>query len=283
MPIAINLIKAGFKLQVYARSLRDEKSQFLKLVKTCKNSKEVATGTKYLLLCVTDDEAVEEVLFGENGAFETLANESIIIDFSTISPAKARSISDRVLEKDIIYIDAPVTGGTEGAISAELTVFLGCKISTKERISPILNSIASRVYCFESVGKGQEVKAINQVLIAGIYSSLSEAIALGEGMNLPMEKVVESLKYGAAGSWALSNRSNYIIKDKYPLGFKLELHFKDLGIAINISKQLGLKLPILSAVSDIESNLIQQGYGDQDISVLRRSIIINKDKLRNND
>ena len=273
LPIAQNLLKSGFEIQVHTRSNIYEKCSSLKGAKICSSSKEAAQGAKIFLLCVTDDEAVEDVLFGKEGAYKSLQKGAIIIDFSTISPSKAKFIFDRFRSNGIRYIDAPVTGGTEGARLGELTIFLGCKPNLFTKISHILDTISSHCYCFDEVGKGQEVKVINQILIAGIYSALSEAIALGQNLELPMDLVVQALNKGAASSWALSNRAQYMLENKYPLGFKLELHHKDLGIALLTAEGNGLQLPITSTVRELESELIAQGYGNEDISVLRKSIV----------
>ena len=151
-------------------------------------------------------------------------------------------------------------------------MFLGCKNQKINEIKPILELIAKNIYCFGSVGKAQEVKAINQILVAGSYASVAEAIALGETFELPMDLVLEALQTGAASSWALSNRSESMLNDRYPLGFKLKLHHKDLSIALAAAKEFGVELPITSKVREIEESLIKEGFGDEDIAVLKRSI-----------
>ena len=272
LPIASNLIGAGFSLQVHTRSRTAETSKSLKGAKACSSPKEAAKECDVFLICVSDEDAVEAVLFGANGAEHSLNPGTIVIDLSTISPRKAKSIAAKLIERNITYFDAPVTGGTEGAIAGTLTIFLGGSNEALNTISSILNSIASKVYPFGAVGKGQEVKAINQILVAGSYAAVAEAIALGQELKLPMNKVVEALQQGAASSWALTNRSQSMIKDRYPLGFKLELHHKDLSIALKIAEDSGLKLPITSKVKELEERLINEGYADEDIAVLKRSI-----------
>jgi 3-hydroxyisobutyrate dehydrogenase/2-hydroxy-3-oxopropionate reductase len=125
------------------------------------------------------------------------------------------------------------------------------------------------------VGTGQQVKAINQVLVAGSYAAVAEAIALGQHLQLPMEQVVEALRQGAAGSWALEHRSQAMLNDTYPLGFKLALHHKDLGIALDVALQTGLKLPITECVHQQEQTLMDAGLADADVSALRRSLPAN--------
>ena len=272
LPIATNLVKAGFSLQVHTRSRNAETSKSLLNSRPCSSPKEAAKGCDVFLICVSNEEAVEDVLFGRNGANKSLNPGTVVIDLSTISPRKAKLFSTKLAEKNITYIDAPVTGGTEGAIAGTLTMFLGCSNEFSTKISSIINPITSKVYSFEEVGKGQEVKAINQILVAGSYAAVAEAITLGEELNLPMDKVTEALQQGAAGSWALSNRSESMIKDNYPLGFKLELHHKDLSIALKLAAEYGLNLPITLKVKELEEELIEEGHKDKDIAVLKKSI-----------
>ncbi|WP_269623460.1 NAD(P)-dependent oxidoreductase [Prochlorococcus marinus] len=278
LPIAANLIRADFPLQVHTRSRKAEKSPELKGAKPCSTPKEVAQGCEVLLICVSDDKAVEEVLFGFHGAESNLTSGKTVIDLSTISPTKAKSFAAKLARKNVKYIDAPVTGGTEGAKKGTLTIFLGTNDDSLKEVSSILQPIGSSFYPFGTVGKGQEVKAINQILVAGSYAAVAEAISLGEALNLPMDIVVEALQKGAASSWALSNRSQSMLQDNYPLGFKLHLHHKDLCIALKTAEDSGLKLPITSNVKELEERLIKEGYKDLDVSVLKRSI---KNQFRN--
>ncbi len=272
LPIAANLLRAGFPLKVHTRSRKAETNEELKGAKSCESPAKTAEGCDVLLICVSDDNAVEEVLFGHQGAEINLKPGGIVIDLSTISPATAKVFAAKLAKKNVQYIDAPVSGGTEGAKRGILTIFLGTNDDSLKKINSILQAIGSSIYTFETVGKGQEVKAINQILVAGSYAAVAEAISLGEALNLPMDKVVEALQKGAASSWALTNRSQAMLKDSYPLGFKLHLHHKDLSIALKTAKKSGLHLPITSKVKELEEWLINEGYKNEDISVLKRSI-----------
>ncbi len=271
-PIANNLIEAGFQLKIFTRQKRPNNTKKLESAKYCENPKEASNGCMFLLICVTNSKAVEEILFGPQGAQYGLPKGSTIIDFSTISPKKAKLFSKKLQKFKIKYIDAPVTGGTEAAKAGTLTIFLGASNEDLKKIFFILETIGNSFYTFGTVGKGQEVKALNQILVAGTYAAVAEAIALGEALKLPMDTVVEALQKGAAGSWALSNRSKFMLDDEYPLGFKLGLHNKDLSIALNTAKSLGLHLPITSKVKKLEEQLIAEGYQNEDISVIKRSL-----------
>lgn len=272
LPMAINLQAAGYHLRVHTRSRAAEQDPSLAGAIACSSPAEAVHGCTALLLCVSDDAAVEAVLWGPQGAGPALAPGSLVIDCSTISPAQARAMAARLQAFGVHYIDAPVTGGTEGAKAGTLTVLCGADAADLARARPVLETIGGTLHHFGAVGTGQQVKAVNQVLVAGSYAAVAEAIALGQHLQLPMEQVVAALKHGAAGSWALENRSAAMLADAYPLGFKLALHHKDLGIALEAASSAGLDLPITSAVRDQEQALIARGLGEADVSALRRGL-----------
>ena len=139
-----------------------------------------------------------------------------------------------------------------------------------EKVRPVLEVIGGSIHHFGPVGRGQQAKAVNQVLVAGSYAAVAEAIALGQRLELPMQTVIDALKNGAAGSWALNHRSGAMLQESYPLGFKLSLHHKDLGIALEAANGVELDMPITALVEQLESELIQRGFGDDDVSALHR-------------
>ena len=270
LPMAINLNKSGFNLKVHTRSRINESHSGLEGCKTCSNPYEVAKGVDILIVCVTDDKAVDDVLFGEYGALSALKNRAVVIDFSTISFLSSLKFYKKLKTKNILYVDSPVTGGTEAAKSASLTVFVGGNQNDLKFINSVYKCIGGSIFYFERVGNGQKVKALNQILVAGAFASLAEALALGQKFDLPMDKVVKSLTTGAGSSWALEHRALSMLNGNYPLGFKLELHQKDLKIALETSSDVGLQMPITEAVFNIEQELIKLGYGDEDVSCIRR-------------
>ena len=272
LPIAKNLISAGYSLKIHTKSRKSENHKELKSAIPCSSPKELVIGCSVVFICVSDDKAIEEVLFSlDYGAYKNLEKDSTIVDLSTISPSKAKSNAKLLARKKIHYIDGPISGGTERAESGKLSIFLGCNENFYNKIYKLIEVFASKIYLFDSVGKGQEVKLINQILVAGSYAAVAEAIAIGEKLNLKMDDVIKALETGAASSWALSNRSRTMLKNEYPLGFKLSLHHKDLSIALDTASELGIKLPITTKVKEIEEGLINKGYGNDDISVIRRA------------
>ena len=270
LPMAINLHRAGFPLRVHSRSRTAESSPELEGAARCSSPADASTGVNVVLLCVSDDAAVEEVLFGANGAASQLRAGSVVLDCSTIAPATAQRCSDRLARQNVHYLDAPVTGGTEGAKRGSLTVLVGGASEILERVRPILEVIGGSIHHFGGVGRGQQVKAVNQVLVAGSYAAVAEAMALGQHLDLPMPQVINALKTGAAGSWALEHRSTAMLNGNYPLGFRVSLHRKDLGIALETAKAVQLDLPVTSLVEQLELDLIQNGHGNEDVSALHR-------------
>ena len=270
LPMAVNLHQSGLNLQVHTRSRRAECDPRLAEARRCVSPAAAAENANVLLLCVSDDLAVKNVLFGLDGAANQLQPGSIVIDCSTISPKGAQQAAAQLQQMDVHYIDAPVTGGTEGARAGTLTVLVGGDAEVLAKARPVLEIIGSSIHHFGPVGCGQEAKAVNQILVAGSYAAVAEAIALGQRLGLPMKKVIAALKSGAAGSWALNHRSGSMLEEKYPLGFKMSLHRKDLVIALEAANTVELDLPITALVKELESELINRGYGDEDVSALHR-------------
>ena len=270
LPMAVNLHQADVALQVHTRSRLAEMNPQLSGAQGCAHPAAAAEGVDVLLICVSDDAAVTEVLFGADGAASTLKPGSTVIDCSTISPQGAQRAAERLQQQGVAYLDAPVTGGTEGARAGTLTVLVGGDASVLETVRPLLELIGGSIHHIGSVGSGQQAKAVNQVLVAGSYAAAAEAIAFGQRLGLPMPAVVEALRQGAAGSWALNHRAEAMLNGHYPLGFKLALHHKDLGIALEAASDAGVDLPVTALVQQMEAALMAAGHGDEDVAGLHR-------------
>ncbi|WP_216904816.1 NAD(P)-dependent oxidoreductase [Synechococcus sp. CCY 9618] len=276
MPMASNLLAGGFPLTVHNRSRQRELPLAAAGARRTATAAQAADGADLLALCLSDDAAVVEVLLGEGrgvpaaAAVAGLAPGSLVIDFSTIAPDTSRRLAAALAERDVAYLDAPVTGGTEGARAATLSVLVGGAATDLERARPVLEAVGGSIGHFGPVGAGQEAKAVNQVLVAGSYAAVAEAMALGQHLGLPMEALRRSLMGGAAGSWALEHRAGAMLRGEFPLGFRLRLHRKDLAIALQAAATSGLGLPVAAQVAAMEDALIAAGYGDEDVSALAR-------------
>jgi 3-hydroxyisobutyrate dehydrogenase-like beta-hydroxyacid dehydrogenase len=271
--MAHNLLQAGHELTVFNRTTSSCEPLRAAGAKVAGSPAEAASEAEVLLICVSDDRAAEAVLLGPEAgeaAIHGLRPGSLVIDCSTISPATSRRLAEALAERTIRYIDAPVTGGTEGAKAGTLSVLVGGNAEDLERARPLLEVLGSAITHFGPVGSGQEAKAVNQVLVAGSYAAVAEALELAERLGLDRQQVVAALKGGAAGSWALEHRSTPMINDHYPLGFKLALHRKDLAIALEAAEAQQLELPVSRLVAAMEDALMADGHGDLDVSALAR-------------
>jgi len=270
--MAANLARAGFPVTAWNRT--EGRAPELKElgVEVAANPAAAAAAADIVVICVSDTSDVEEVLFGTDGVVDGAREDTLIVDCSTIAPSGSWDFAARLRERSLHMIDAPVSGGSEGARNATLTIFVGGDASDVERARPVLDAIGRTITHVGPIGAGQAVKAVNQVILAGTYLGVAEGIVLAIKAGLDVEQVVEALGGGAAQSWVLANRSGRMIDNEYPLGFKVALHRKDLGIALDLAAQLGAALPVSALAAELESGLIGQGHADDDMSALARSI-----------
>jgi 3-hydroxyisobutyrate dehydrogenase len=270
--MAANLARAGFPVTAWNRT--EGRAPELKElgVEVAANPAAAAAAADIVVICVSDTSDVEEVLFGTDGVVDGAREDTLIVDCSTIAPSGSWDFAARLRERSLHMIDAPVSGGSEGARNATLTIFVGGDASDVERARPVLDAIGRTITHVGPIGAGQAVKAVNQVILAGTYLGVAEGIVLAIKAGLDVEQVVEALGGGAAQSWVLANRSGRMIDNEYPLGFKVALHRKDLGIALDLAAQLGAALPVSALAAQLESGLIAQGHADDDMSALARSI-----------
>jgi 3-hydroxyisobutyrate dehydrogenase-like beta-hydroxyacid dehydrogenase len=187
--MAANVLAAGFPLRVHNRS-RQREAPLAAAGATCASSPaEAAAGAELIALCLSDDDAVEAAVFGANGVAGTVARGALVIEFSTIAAATSQHLAARLQERGVGYLDAPVTGGTEGARAGTLSVLVGGSIEDLARARPLLESVGGRISHFGPVGSGQQVKAVNQILVAGSYAALAEGLALARALGLPLQQV----------------------------------------------------------------------------------------------
>ena len=270
--MAANLARAGVALTVWNRT-QGRAPELIELgVKVAATPAQAAAAADLVVICVSDTSDVEAVLFGADGVVEGARPGTLVIDCSTIAPSGAWDFAARLHQRDLAMIDAPVSGGSEGARNATLTIFVGGAERDVERARPVLQALGRTITHVGPIGAGQAVKAVNQVILAGTYLGVAEGIVLAIKAGLDVEQVVGALGGGAAQSWVLANRSGRMLDNDYPLGFKVALHRKDLGIALDLANQLGAALPVSALAAQLESGLIARGHGDDDMSALARAI-----------
>jgi 3-hydroxyisobutyrate dehydrogenase len=220
-----------------------------------------------VILCVSADAQVLEMV----GALAVpAARDRLVIDTSTVSADTARQAAEKLAAAGARFLDAPITGGTEGAKQATLTFMLGGDVKDVSEAAPLFAAMGARHVHMGPVGAGQATKAVNQVACAGIAQGVTEAIAFAEALDLPLEKVLEVVGSGAAGSWFMTHRGKNFIRDEYPIGFKLSLHLKDLRICREMAQARGGRLPVSDGTIPQYEKLVEQGHGDEDISALYR-------------
>lgn len=270
--MAANLARAGFAVTVWNRTAGRAPELDDVGVTRADTPAEVARAVDALVVCVSDTPDVEAVLFGPDGVATGAPPGQLVIDCSTISPSATRDFARRLAEADVALVDAPVSGGSEGAQKGTLTIFCGGEAGAVERARPILAAMGKTITHVGPSGAGQAVKAVNQVILAGTYIGVAEGIVLALRAGLDVAQVVEALGGGAAQSWVLANRSERMRTNEYPLGFKVALHRKDLGIALDLAREKGADLPVAGLAADFETELVATGHAEDDMSALARII-----------
>ena len=221
-----------------------------------------------VILCVSAD---QQVLVMVDHLAVPEARGKLVIDTSTVARETAIAAARELAGAGCRFVDAPITGGTEGARNGTLAFMVGGHESDVKHAAPFFGAMGSRYVHMGLVGSGQATKAVNQVVCAGIAQAVTEGVAFAEGLNLPLDRVLEVVGSGAAGSWFMTNRGKNFMSNQYPLGFKLALHLKDLYICRTMAHALGGKLPLAEATIPQYEQLKQQGHGDEDISTLYRA------------
>lgn len=270
--MAANAARAGFPVSAWNRTA-GRASELSELgVDLVDSPAAVAAATDIVITIVSDTPDVESVLFGDQGVARGAAAGSLVVDMSTISPSATRGFASRLADQGVAMLDAPVSGGSEGARNGTLTIFVGGDAADLERARPVLEAMGTTITLLGPIGSGQAVKAVNQVILAGTYLGVAEGIVLAIKAGLDVAQVVGALSGGAAQSWVLANRSGRMLENDYPLGFKVALHRKDLGIALQLARETGTSLPITALCEQIEAGLIGKGHADDDMSAVARAI-----------
>jgi 3-hydroxyisobutyrate dehydrogenase len=270
--MAANVARAGFPLTVWNRSPGRAGLPVSLGAHEAATPADLAGRSDVVVVCVSDTPDVESVLFGESGVADSIAPGALVIDCSTISPSATREFAARLADKGVGFVDAPVSGGSEGAEKGTLTIMVGGSDADVERARPVLEAMGSAVTHMGEVGAGQTTKAVNQVMLAGVYLGVAEGIVLAMKAGLDPGQVVAALSGGAARSWVLENRSGRMIANDYPPGFRIALHLKDVTIALGLGREVGAALPVTALASQIEAGLVDRGHGDDDNSALARAI-----------
>jgi 3-hydroxyisobutyrate dehydrogenase len=267
-PMATHIAEQGLLAAVWNRSTHKAVELAQQLGVSAAESPQALAGMcNVILTCVSADADLVSVI---KQLLPGIQPGSVIIDTSTVSPTTARDMAKLLETEGAGFIDAPVSGGVEGAKCGTLSVMAGGDSATLSRIRPVLDSISARVVHMGEVGNGQATKAVNQVIVAGIAGTVCEALAFSEKLNLPSERLLPVLGAGAAGSWFLEHRGQTMLKDEFDVGFKLSLLLKDLHICRELARDLDINTPVVDAAIRDYTELVELGDGDNDISGLIR-------------
>lgn len=271
-PMARRLVEAGHDVTVHNRTREREEPLAALGAKRAASPRACAEGAELVVTMVSDTPDVQAVVLGEQGAALGMERGSVLVDMSTIAPATTRRIAAALAEHGVAMLDAPVSGGSEGAERGTLSIMVGGEAAALERARPALEVLGTTVTHVGPSGAGQVAKAVNQTIIAGTYAAVAEGMALALAAGIDVEAALRALGGGAAGSWVLENRARNMVEGSYPLGFRTRLHRKDLGLALAAARELGVSLPVAAYVEQLETSLVKRGYGDEDVSNIARVV-----------
>ena len=267
--MALNLHKAGRLHGVWNRTRsKAERIAVQTGVILFESPVGLASECELVILCVSRDADVLEMV--EQVALSAAAG-TIVVDTSTVSSATAQRAAGMLAEKNVAFLDCPVSGGVEGAKNGTLAMMAGGDTEVLARAEDTLRSIAATITLIGPTGSGQACKAVNQIMCAGVNQAVTEALAFGEAMGLDMHKVVDVVARGAAGNWFLDHRGKTMLVNDNDTGFKLNLHHKDLTICKAMLEEAdSVTLPLVDTTIRQYEQLMEQGHGDEDISALYR-------------
>lgn len=267
-PMARHLARLGALVAVANRSPGKAAALAAELGVEAFPASTIGAACETVLLCVSAD---ADVLGCVDALAATLAPGGLVIDTSTVGPATAREAAARLAAAGIGFVDAPVSGGVEGARQGRLSVMAGGSEADIARARPLLAAFAARITHMGPVGAGQAAKAVNQVMVAGIAQAVCEALALAERLDLPADALLPTLAAGAAANWFLDKRGASMLAGEFAVGFQSRLLLKDLGIVRQLASELGFAdVPVVDRALEDYARLVAAGYGGEDISSLFR-------------
>ena len=265
-PMSKNLLKAGYPLVVHSRS-RGPVDEVVKAgAKAATTPKEVAAQCAVLISMLPNSPDVERVALGKDGIIEGAKPGLVFIDMSTISPIVSKKVGEALAAKGVKMLDAPVSGGEKGAIDAALSIMVGGDKATFDTVLPIFQAMGKTITLLGPLGMGGFTKLANQIIVAVNLTALAEALTLGKKAGLDRELLLTALGGGLAGSKCLDQKKPNYIAGTYNPGFKIDLHFKDLGLIMESARALGVPLPATAVVQELFSAMRVKGRGGLDHS-----------------
>jgi 3-hydroxyisobutyrate dehydrogenase-like beta-hydroxyacid dehydrogenase len=269
-PMAQNVLSAGFPLVVWNRTQSKADNLVRAGAKLAANPRETAAQADVLITIVSDPPALEQVLWGPNGAMESLRAGRFLIDSSTVSPDLARRVAEACAKRSVDFLDAPVTGGTWGAEKGELVFMVGGQPETLERARPLLETMGKKIFLLGPNGAGQTVKLGMNLLLALEVNAFAEALALVTTAGLPAERLVEVMQSSMGRAPLLDVKAPLMLKGEFPASFPLRLMHKDVRLALELARQDGVALPAAEAAYGTYSKVKESAKDDPDFSAVMR-------------
>lgn len=256
-----NLLQAGFDLRVWNRTASKMEPLVEAGADPATGPADLASKVDIIITCVSDTPDVQEVILGENGVIHGASAGSLVIDTSTISPHATREIAARLQEKGIHMLDAPISGGSEGAARGTLSIMVGGNEEQVARAMPYFEAMGETITHVGGHGAGQTVKLVNQILVVVTMLGVGEALLFAEASGLDLHKTLDAVTGGAAGSWMLSNRGPQVIERDWRPGFTIDLQQKDLRLVLEAADQVGAPVLGTSMVFNFYRVLQEAGLG----------------------
>jgi 2-hydroxy-3-oxopropionate reductase len=265
-PMARNLLKAGYSLVVHSRSRGPVDEIAGAGAKVGTSSRDVAAQCDVLITMLPNSPEVEQVVLGRDGVIEGARPGMILLDMSTISPLVSQKVGAALAAKSVKMLDAPVSGGEKGAIDGALSIMVGGDKAVFDKALPIFQAMGKTITHLGALGAGGFTKLANQIIVAVNLTALGEALTLAKKAGLDRELTLTALAGGLAGSKCLDQKKPNYLADTYNPGFKIDLHYKDLGLIMESARALGVPLPTTAAVQELFSALRVKGRGGLDHS-----------------
>jgi 3-hydroxyisobutyrate dehydrogenase len=256
-----NLLKAGFEVNIWNRTAKRMDPLVEAGAKKTNSPADLASKCDIVITCVSDTPDVKEVVLGENGVIDGARSGTLLIDMSTISPQATREIAEKLDEKGVHMVDAPVSGGSEGAAKGTLSIMIGGDAKQVARAMPYFEAMGKTITHVGGHGAGQMVKLVNQILVVVNMLAVGEALLFGQAGGLDLQKTLEAVTQGAAGSWMLANRGPQVLERDWRPGFTIDLQQKDLRLVLEAADQMGVPLMATNMVFNLYRTLQREGLG----------------------
>ena len=271
--MARHLAAAGHELTVYNRSAGKAEAWVAEHGGAMAGSPaEAADAKDAVIACVGNDDDLADVTLGREGAFRTMRAGALFIDHTTVSARIARQLAVEGKSRELLCVDAPVSGGQAGAENGTLSIMCGGRDNAVEAARPLMQAYGARITHVGPAGAGQTTKMVNQIAIAGVIQGLSEALRFAQAADLDLDKVFEAVSGGAAASWQMLNRWKTMADDSFDFGFAVDWMRKDLGLALDEARTNGATLPVAAMVDQFYADVQAMGGGRQDTSAIVRRL-----------